>query len=343
MTFAADSTPAGDPAPETGPASPSSNRHRRRAMLVNLARYVLLAIVLVAATWTLVINWTGVIDQIGRLQWQRVLVSLLAVFVGIGSATMSWQVLVDDLGKPIGVGRGAQVFLVGVLGKYLPGSVWAYLLQIELGSRAGLARARVFAATLFSVAVAMVAALIAGAIAVPELVSMSPELSWLPWLYIILPVALVFLYPPILTAIVRIAFRLVRRPRPDHPVTLPVVAKSLAWALLSYLSYGVHLWMLADTSEGLSLQPLALCIGTMGVAMIASLAAFVVPSGAGVRELVIITALTPVVGGVSAIVYAAVSRVMFILADLVSAGGAAGLAVVARRRRGVYEGDPGRS
>src|SRR5690606_23657362 len=71
------------------------------------------------------------------------LLSLVAVVVGIMCSTMSWQVLLDDLGKPIGVGRGAQIFLVGQLGKYLPGSVWAYVLQIELGRKAGLARARV--------------------------------------------------------------------------------------------------------------------------------------------------------------------------------------------------------
>lgn len=323
-----------------GAADMPKQRSSRRSTIINVFRYLLLALVIGAAIFTLVANWTAVSHQLAALQWQRVTVAMIAVFVGIGAGTMSWQVLVDDLGKPIGVGRGAQVFLVGVLGKYLPGSVWAYLLQIELGSKAGLARARVFAATLFSLAVAAVAALIAGAIAVPTLVNLDSRLAWLPWLYLLLPIALVFLYPPILTAIVRIAFRLLRRPRPDHPVRLRVVLASLGWALVSFLSFGVHLWMLADTREGLTIGPLALCIGTMGVAMIASLVAFILPSGAGIRELVIVIALTPLVGVVPAIAYAAVSRLMFIVADLVSAGGAAGLAVVARRRRGIYQGDP---
>jgi hypothetical protein len=43
-----------------------------------------------------------------------------------------WQVMVDDLGKPIGHRRGAQICLVGQLGKYMPGSAWAYVLQMEL-------------------------------------------------------------------------------------------------------------------------------------------------------------------------------------------------------------------
>lgn len=316
-------------------------RRSRRAVIVNVLRYVLLALVIVAAVWQLWVNWTSVTETVARLQWPRVTLAFVAVIIGMACSTMSWQVLVDDLGKPIGVGRGAQIFLVGQLGKYLPGSVWAYVLQIELGRKAGLARARVFAATLFSVAVVLVAALIAGAIAVPELIATDERLVWILWLYGLLPIALIMLHPRILTYFARLAFRLLRRPQPDHPITLPVVAKSLGLAVLAYVSYGSHLWLLADTGEGLTLGPLALCIGTMGIAMVAGLLFFLLPSGVGAREFVIIAALTPIVGIGPATAYAGVSRLMFVLADLVSAGGAAGLAVVARRRRGGYHGDPG--
>lgn len=63
-------------------------------------------------------------------------------------ATYGWQVIVDELGAPVGGFRCGQIYLVGQLGKYLPGSVWAYLLQMELGRRAGVPRARVFTASL---------------------------------------------------------------------------------------------------------------------------------------------------------------------------------------------------
>ncbi len=314
---------------------------RQRTIILNTLRYVLLVLVVAAAVWQLWVNWEVVSSTVSGLQWQRVLVSFLALLAGIAFATLSWQVLVDDLGTPIGIGRGAQIFLVGLLGKYLPGSVWAYVLQIELGRKAGLARARVFAATLFSLMVVVVAALIAGALAVPELVAEDPRLSWLPWLYLLLPFALVMLHPKIMTAIVRFGFRVLRRPRPDHPVTFSVVAKSLGLAILSYVAYGVHLWLLADTGQGLTLGPLALCIGTMGIAMIAGLVVFLLPSGVGARELVIVAALAPFVGVGAATAFAAVSRLMFIVADLLTAGSATLMAVITRRRTGEYHGDPG--
>jgi hypothetical protein len=303
-----------------------------RTMLVNVVRTVLVALVVVAATWQLVTHWQEVADTVAGLQWHRALLAQVAIIFGILCSTLSWQVLLDDLGKPIGAARGGQIFLVGQLGKYLPGSVWAYLLQIELGHKAGLERARVFAAAVFSVVVAVVAALFAGALAIPRLVANDPRLAWLPWLYLVLPVALLLLYPPVLTAIVRFGFKVLRRPRPDHPVTLRVVLAALAYALGTYFFFGAHLWLLADTREGLTISPLTLCIGAMAIAMLAGLAFFLLPSGVGAREFVIIVALTPVVGIGAATAYAAVSRVMFIFAELSAAGLAAGLAVLARRR-----------
>lgn len=336
------SKPDANEVPESS-GVPTENPSRRSLVstLINIARTVLVILVIAAAVWQLWTNWEQVSHTIADLQWHRTLLSLVAVVVGICCSTLSWQVLLDDLGKPIGIGRGAQIFLVGQLGKYLPGSIWAYVLQIELGRKAGLARARVFAATVFSVVIGVVAALLAGGLAIPRLIAEDDRLRWLPWLYLVLPLAMIMLYPPILTRIVSVGFRILRRPRPDHPVRARVVLAALAYALGSYIAFGAHLWLLADTREGLTISPLTLCIGTMAIAMLAGLVFFLLPSGVGAREFVIIVALTPLVGVGAATAYAAVSRVMFIVADLATAGTAAGVAVFARRRLGAYHGEQG--
>ncbi len=40
-------------------------------------------------------------------------------------STRGRQIVLDDLGPPVGFRRGCQISLVGSLGKYLPSSVWA--------------------------------------------------------------------------------------------------------------------------------------------------------------------------------------------------------------------------
>lgn len=321
--------------------SRNEGRPTARAVITNTLRWLLIAAVLAATTWQLVINWEQVANTLLQMQWQRIAVAFVAVSLGVWASTMSWITLVDELGTPIGASRGSEVFLVGALGKYVPGSVWAYVLQIELGHRSGLARARVFTASVFNLGVILVAALIAGAASVPVLVARDPALSWLPWLYLLLPIAIMMLHPRILTAITRYGFRLLRRPLPDHPVRLRAVATSLAYALLTYVLYGVHLWMLADTWEGLTLAPLLLCVGTMALAMVGGLVAFLLPSGIGAREFIIVTALAPLVGVGPATAYAAASRLIFIVNDILAAGVSAMVAYLARRRRGAYHGDVG--
>ena len=287
-------------------------------------------------------NWQEVSGQLRKLSVPVVVGAFVLVTLAPILTLMGWRVLLEDLGTHLALPPASSVFLVGQLGKYLPGSVWAYVLQLELGRKAGLARARVFAATVFSIAVAIVAALLAGALAVPEIVEDRPDLSWLYWFYLALPVALVCLHPRILTAAARFGFKVLRRPRPDHPVSYRTVLTSLGWALASYLSNGAHLWLLARSGAAdLGFRAWLLCAGAMAIAMLAGLVAFVLPSGAGVREVVIVAALSPFVGVPAAVAYATVSRLLFTVADLATAGGAALLAVWAKRRLGHYHGDPG--
>jgi hypothetical protein len=231
--------------------------------------------------------------------------------------------------------------LVGQLGKYLPGSVWAYVLQLELGRRAGLARARVFTATVFSLAVVVAAALFAGSLAVPSLVGADPALAWLRRLYAVLPVVVVCLHPRVLTWAARLGFRLLRRPAPDHPVRKRAVLVSLAWAIASYVFFGAHLWLLVRASQPVGLDVLPLAVGTMATAMISGLFVFLLPSGAGVREAVLVAGLGPFVGTGPAIALAAVSRVLLTVADLLTAGAAAALAARERHTPGAFHGDPG--
>jgi len=138
-------------------------------------------------------------------------------------------------------------------------------------------------------------------------------------------------------------FRLLRRPQRDHPVRARAVALSLLAAIASYGFFGLHLWLLVRGVSDLEGSPrfLLVCIGTMAIAMISGLFFFLLPSGAGVRELVIVTALAPTIGSGQAIALAAVSRVLIIVADLVTAASAAGLGWWERRHFGPIHHDAG--
>ena len=130
-----------------------------------------------------------------------------------------------------------------------------------------------------------------------------------------------------------VALRLFRRPPLDHKVGFRTILTAVVWALLSYLLYGVHLQLLVGSIVPVSLFTIVMLGGSLALGFAASLLAFVLPSGAGVREAVVIAVLVALqVPLVDSSAFALVSRVMFTAGDLLLAGSAVIVVLVLRSR-----------
>lgn len=277
--------------------------------MLSLLRRMLLVAVLIAAGWYLATRWPDVWHTLRTVSTTDAILSQLAVFAAMIAATYGWQTVMRELGAPVTGWRGGQIYLVGQLGKYLPGSIWAYLLQMELGRKAGVARASVFAASLVQLAISLVVALCLGALALP-----------LPtWLRVLMPLPLALLHPRVLTWGTSQILRLLRRPPLDQPLRWRAVARVVVSAIVTYALYGMHLWLLSGAD-------LLLCTGAIAVALNAGLLVFFLPSGAGLRDLLVAAVLATTLGPVEAAAFALASRVMFTIGDITTAAGAAALA-----------------
>ncbi|OXM71150.1 lysylphosphatidylglycerol synthase transmembrane domain-containing protein [Amycolatopsis vastitatis] len=301
-----------------------------KAKILDVVRWVAILLVIAFAAKQLASNWGEFWHTLRDVAWESSLLSLVALVAAILVSTWGWQTMVDDLGKPIGYARGAQICLVGSLGKYVPGSVWAYLLQMELGRKAGLARARIFTGSLIQLGVGVVSALVVSLLAAPAVFSNSPRALWL---FVLIPLGLAMLHPKILTWGTSLVLRILRRPPLAHPLGWRVVGKVFAASTAAWCLQGVHLWLLANSVGTPGVSGFVLCVGAMAVAMTVGTFAFILPSGVGVREVAQVAVLTAsglTVGQATA--FAVASRVMFTVADLLTAGLAA---VAARSARSV--------
>jgi uncharacterized membrane protein YbhN (UPF0104 family) len=293
----------------------------RRGQIVNLLRWLAVVIVLGFAGYQLWLNWGEFWATLQDIPWQSSVLSLAAVIGSMAATVYGWQIIVDDLGPPVGYRRGAQIFLVGQLGKYVPGSVWGYLLQMELGKQAGLARARVFVASLVHLGIILVSAMFFGLIALPEIFATSPNARWM---LLCLPLGLIALHPKVLTWGTSLALRILRRPPLDHQLRPSMIGKVLSASAVAKILQGLHLWLLANSVGAPGWTGLLLCIGAMALAMTAGTVAFILPAGVGAREVVIVALLVASgIDTVQAAAFAVVSRAMFLLADLITAGLAA--------------------
>jgi hypothetical protein len=298
-------------------------------MVITWGRRVLVVALVGYVGYQLYSRWHEVSETLLSLPWPTLVLSLACVFLGMLLIPIVLQVLLTDLGTPVRVRDAAKIVLVGQLGKYVPGSVFAVLMQMELAKAVGVSRSRSFTASLLAVGVGVIASLLTGILALPAFFRGSHEVLWL---FALLPIGLVFVRPKPLTWLVSLMLRLLRRAPLEQPIRGAAIGKCIGVSVVVYLLWGTHMYLLTSALGYSSGTTFVLCVGALGLAMTAGIIAFFLPSGLGARELVIVTALTVVMPSGPALALAVVSRLMFTVGDLASAGGAALFAYLSDRR-----------
>lgn len=285
-----------------------------------LARLAWLLVVAAALAYVLVERWEEVQPALAALSVVQLVGAGAAALVGIAATALLWRALLAGLGSRLRPADAARVFFVGQLGKYVPGSVWPLLVQIELGRDLAVpARASAAAVALF-MWVHLVTGAAVAALALPAAGVVS---GW--WALVAVPAA-VLLLPRPLGAVLAWALRLARRqPLPALPDGSAMLA-AVAAALAAWAAYGLHVLVLADGGLGL-----LHAVGAFAAAWCAGFVFIVAPAGAGVREAVFIALLLPALDTGAALAVVLVSRALLTVGD--AAWGLVGFAQGLRRAR----------
>lgn len=249
---------------------------------------------------------------------------LLLVVAALAATVAVFWVLLADLGSRLTFGAAARVVLVGALGKYVPGSVWAVVGPVEVARALGVPRRRTAVATLLQIVVVLAAGLLVAAVLLP--LSAGEVARRYVWVLALLPLAGVALHPRVANPVVDRVLRLARRPPLEHPLRWRGVALAVGAALVCWLLYGLSVAVLIPRTS--TAEVLAAATGGFALAWVSGLLVVVAPAGAGVREAVLVLALSPAVGAGPALLVALVHRAVLTLAELLVAA-----AVAAATRR----------
>jgi uncharacterized membrane protein YbhN (UPF0104 family) len=253
-----------------------------------------------------------------HLDWYAVAGALIAAAAGLGCMMLAWRTLLADLGSPLPTRVAARVMFVGQLGKYVPGALWAIAAQVELARNRGVPRQRGASATVVAISVTLAVGLLTAAVALPLASAQAARHYW--WVPACAPLVLVALYPPVLGALLDRMLRLVRRPPLERRISLPGLARCVGWSILGWAFYSVHVWLLVSNVTGRGIDVLPVSAGAYALGYLAGFVLVLFPGGLGPRELAIIAVLGLVMPRGSALLVAAVSRVVMTIADLGWAG-----------------------
>src|ERR1700758_1410111 len=209
------------------------------------SRWLKWAVVVIAVgigAYTIDGEWNQVHHALGQIGLLACFEALLALLVMQFATLRQWQALLAGLGSPLRTTTAGRIFFIGQRGKYIPGSLWPVLPQMELGARANVPRARSASASILTMILSLATGLLLAAATLP----FAHYSAGYDWVFLLVPVILVCLYPKVLNPLLNLLFKLIKRPGLDQPVTLKVLSKALAWSLLAWIANGVQIWILAD-------------------------------------------------------------------------------------------------
>jgi len=253
-----------------------------------LVRYGFVVAVVVGAGYAIAGDRHKIAHALGQIGLPMSLLALVLTLAALVASMWAWRVLLAGLGSPLKFSVAARIMFVGQLGKYLPGSVWPVLVQMELATAHQVPRARTASASLINMPVSVLSAFLAALVTLPFTGGSTRYL----WFLAVTPVFVACLHPKVLNYLLRLMFKLTKRPPLEQPLTGRVIAESVAWSFVSWLLYGVGLWLLA-TQVGIPLgtgYPLA--VGAFALGFAIGFLFIPAPAGAGIRDLVIITVLS---------------------------------------------------
>jgi uncharacterized membrane protein YbhN (UPF0104 family) len=284
-----------------------------------LPRLVAVA-VLVAAAVLIYRDRHSLREAVTTIGWGSAVLALVCGILGTLAVEQIWLAELRGLGVKVPGVAAARVFLVSQLGKYLPGSVWPVLSQMEFGRRRGIARSSMFAANVLMMTVVTTTGLLTSAALLPWSSSAGLKRYW--WTLIFIPPLLALLHPRAIPALVDWLLRLLKREPLGTSVTTRGMVEAIGWGFATWLFLGLHLLIMVHALGGKGAAAFAASIGGMALAFAAGLIFIPAPAGAGVREAVIVATFNPIIGSSDALAVALASRVLLVVADVaVAAGG----------------------
>lgn len=305
----------------------TANPPARRRGPVQLLRAAFLVAVLVFAAYYL---WSNR-QQVGQA-WHNVsLLPVLGAFLASGLAAWSgvpaWRDLLVGLGSPLRFRDAQRVFLMGQLGKYIPGGVWTVLAQVTMAKELQVPRSRSGTASLMSILVAVVTASGLGAVCLA--VAGHQVIGRYGWLLLLAIPLLALLHPDVLVYAGALVGRVTRRSVELERIPERTLLAAAGWLLAGQVFNGLAFWLLVDSISGRSTDPL-LSIGLFALAGAVGIVIIFLPAGLGAREVILAFGLATVTDPGSAALIVLLSRLVLTIVDVAVAAAAAG---IGRRRR----------
>jgi glycosyltransferase 2 family protein len=301
-----------------GKASPDPLRAGKRRTLVSL---LFLALVLAGAVAAVVRDRQSFADAMDKIGPGALALSLLFGLVGVGAVFPVWREVLGGLGARLPWAYGSRVLFVSQLGKYVPGSVWPVLMQMEAGRSRGVNRRTMIAGNLLTITLNCCVGIALACALLPFYDSDAISRYW--WALLVLPALLLLLHPRAMPLLLDRAFLVIGRAPVLDRLDPAAELRAVAWAMVSWVALGLQLGVLAAAVTRGRPSLFVLCTAAAAFAIPLGVLFVPAPAGAGIREVILLLVLGTALKSGQALAVVLASRAVLIVCDLALAFGAA--------------------
>lgn len=251
------------------------------------------ALLIVVAFWGLYVttNWQVLSHYPWQLDYLRLLLAVALWCAYFTFMAGIWVYAARWAGATISMGAGMWIWVSSMLARYVPGSIWHVAGRIYTASRIGVSAEVTFVSTLVEQVLTVAGELIVFTITLPIWPNLPPSSTLLA--LTVVPMALLGLHPRVLNIVLRLISRALKRP----PAAIPLGYRNLLLLQLGYcgaaLVNGLAFFVLAGTLDQDLGRQLPLLVGGYLLARAIGFLSLITPTGIGVREAVLVAALSP--------------------------------------------------
>ncbi|NQU76727.1 MAG: flippase-like domain-containing protein [Planctomycetes bacterium] len=278
---------------------------KTRKVLVWIGQTILAALLIGFVGRSVFSNWTelGTLDVTFRIRPLWILSAALTVWLTYGLLIEAWRRILLGWNQTLDFFPATRIWCLSNLGRYLPGKVWSIAALAVLAQRAGVAGWAAAGSAVVMQAIAIGTGALVVSAAAP---GAATPLALAGALCLAGCVVGVLVWEPMVERLGRLA-----RPNMEFRA-LPVRTAILATVvtLTSWIAYGMAFWMLAKGIFGNTDLSAFQATGVFAAGYIVGLLALFAPGGVGVRELVFVALLAPILGSGGALALSIAARLL---------------------------------
>ncbi len=258
---------------------------------------IIIAIVFYFLGRTIVHDWQGIKDYDWNFSLPWLLASLLMLAVTYTGHASGWLLILWRFKHPVPFLPGFYVWAKSLLARYVPGNVLMVVGRIMMIERYNVPKRVSLTSIAYEHVLLLASATIVLSISLPFWTTLR-EKSDMVWLLLLIPpLAVISLHPKIIGTVGNFVFTKLKREPIEEFLSFGSVIALTFYYCCFWMTGGTALFAMASAvTPQITLEALPVCLVSFPLAWIVSVAAFIFPSGIGIREGVYAATLSGVFG-----------------------------------------------